>query len=114
AEVDGLDAQRALAVVDLDAGRGRVGDQRGGQRPVVAGAHQVAVRPVRHQAPDLAEVAAGRVPSGDDDLDVPGELLDLLEDVGGEQHRAALVAHPPQQVHQLHPLARVHAVEGLV
>jgi hypothetical protein len=37
-----------------------------------------------------------------------------IEDVRGEQHRAALVAHPAQQVHQLHALARVHAVERLV
>lgn len=72
------------------------------------------MRPVGHQATDLAEVAAGRVASGDDDLDVPGELLDLFQDVRGEQHGAALVAHPPQQVHQLHALARVHAVERLV
>jgi hypothetical protein len=72
------------------------------------------VRAVGHQAADPAEVAAGRVPSGDDDLDVAGELLDLFEDVGREQHRAALVAHTPEQVHELHALARVHAVEGLV
>ncbi|CAM5739353.1 hypothetical protein SAFG77S_01449 [Streptomyces afghaniensis] len=92
----------------------RVGDQRGREGAVVAGAHQVAVRPVGHQAADLAEVTAGGVPPGDDDLDVPGELLDLFEDVGREQHRAALIAHAPQQVHELHALAGVHAVEGLV
>lgn len=113
-EVDGLDAQRALGQVDLDAGRRRVGDQRGREGAVVAGADQVAVRAVGHQAADLAEVAAGRVPSGHHHLDVPGELLDLFEDVGREQHRAALVAHAAQQVHELHALARVHAVERLV
>src|SRR5687767_1204494 len=61
AEVDGLDAQRSLGEVDLDAGGRRVGDQRGRERAVVAGAHEVAVRAVGHQPADLAEVAAGRV-----------------------------------------------------
>ncbi|CAM5448593.1 hypothetical protein SVIOM74S_04732 [Streptomyces violarus] len=112
AEVDGLDAQRALGEVDLDAGRRRVGDQRGREGTVVAGTHQIAVRPVGHQASDLAEVTAGGVPAGDDDLDVPGELLDLFEDVGREQHRAALVAHAPQQVHELHALASISSLTG--
>ena len=114
AEVDGLDAQGALGQVDLDARRRRVGDQRRGERPVVAGAYEIAVRPVRHQPADLAEVAGGGVPAGDDHLDVGGQLLDLLQDVRGEQHGAALGAHLPQQLHQLHALARVHAVERLV
>ena len=43
-----------------------------------------------------------------------GDLLDLFEDVRAEQHRAALVAHRAQQVHQVQALARVHAVERLV
>lgn len=93
---------------------GGVGDQGRGEGPVVGGADEVAVRAVRHQAADLAEVTGGRVPSGDHDLDVRGELLDLLQDVGGEQDGASRVAHATQQVHQLHALARVHAVERLV
>ncbi len=72
------------------------------------------MRAVRHQAADLAEVAGGGVPSGHDHLDVRGELLDLLQDVGGEQDGASFVTHAPQQVHQLHALAGVHAVERLV
>ena len=42
------------------------------------------------------------------------EPLDLLEDVRGEQDRAALVGHATQQLHHVQALARVHAVERLV
>ena len=52
--------------------------------------------------------------TGDDDLDVAGEPLDLLEDVRAEEHGAAVVAELAQQVHQVHALARVDAVERLV
>ncbi len=81
--------------------------------PVVAGAHQIAVRTVGHQAPDAAEIAAGRVPSGDDHL-MWAASCSTSSRMWDEQHRAALVAHAAQQVHELHALARVHAVEGLV
>src|SRR5690606_4996655 len=110
-EVHGLHAQGVLRGVELDTGGGGVGDQRGGQRPVVRGADQVPVGAVGHQAADPAEVPRGGVAAGDDDLDVAGELLDLLQDVGGEQHGAALGPHAAQQVHQVHALAGVHAVE---
>ena len=54
------------------------------------------------------------MPPRDHDLDLAGDLLDLLEDVGAEQDGAALGPHPPQQGHQVQPLARVDAVERLV
>ena len=38
-----------------------LGDERGGQRPVVVGADDVAHRPVGHQPADLAEVTGRRV-----------------------------------------------------
>ena len=81
---------------------------------VVVGHHDVLHRTVGHQPPDLAEVAGGRVPPRHDDLDLPGDLLDLLEDVRAEQHGAPLAAHPAQQGHEVQPLARVDAVERLV
>ncbi len=43
-----------------------------------------------------------------------GQPLDLLEDVRGEQDRPALGGHPPEQLHHVQPLARVHPVERLV
>ena len=54
------------------------------------------------------------MPAGDHDLDLAGHLLDLLEDVGAEEHGPALGAHLLQQAHQVQPLAGVDAVEGLV
>ena len=69
---------------------------------------------VRHQAADLAEVAGGGEPPVDHDQHVLGEALDLLEDVRGEEDRAALGGPAPQHLHHLETLARVGAVEGLV
>ena len=98
----------------LDAGGARLGDHGRGQRAVVAGADRVLVRPLGHQPADLAEVAGRGVPAGDHHLDAAGDLLDLLEDVGAEQDRPALVAELVEQLHQVQPLARVHPVERLV
>ena len=92
----------------------RVGQQHRGHQPVVGGAQHEPVGPVGHQPPDRPEVAGRRVPPGHHHLDLAGHLLDLLEDVGAEQHGAALGAHGAQQLHQVDPLPRVHAVERLV
>ena len=106
--------------VDPTGGAQRDGDDRGlrdqgcREPAVVVGHHHVLHRAVGHQPPDLAEVARGRVPPGHDDLDLPGHLLDLLEDVRAEQHGAPLAAHPAQECHQVQPLAGVDAVERLV
>jgi hypothetical protein len=54
------------------------------------------------------------VPARHDHLDVLGEPFHLFEDVRAEQDRAALGGHAADQVHELEPLARVHAVERLV
>ena len=95
--------------------RWRLVQQRRGQRPVVRGADGEGVRPVGHQAPDLAEVAGGGEAPGHDHQHPPGEPLDLLEDVrlrrGSRGPRPAICA---QQVHHVQPLARVHPVERLV
>ena len=105
---------RPPSVRRRDGAHRRLRDEQGGERPVVAGGDGVLDGPVGHQPADRAEVAGGGVPPGDDDLDVAGQPLDLLEDVGAEEHRAALVAEAVQQVHQVHPLARVDPVERLV
>ena len=97
-----------------DGDDGRLGDQRAGEAAVVVADDDVLHRAVGHEPADLPEVAGGRVPAGDHDLDLPGDLLDLLEDVRAEQHGAALGAHPAQQGHQVQPLAGVDAVERLV
>ena len=72
------------------------------------------MRPVRHQPPDRAEVAGGREPAADDDLDDAGQPLDFFQDVRAEHDDPALLALRVQQVHHVQPLARVHAVERLV
>ena len=72
------------------------------------------MRPVGHPPADLPVVAGGGVPPGDDHLDLLGDPLDLLEDVRAEQDGPALLAHAADELHQVEPLAGVHAVERLV
>ena len=67
--------------------------ERRREHAVVGGSEDEAVGPVGHQPSDPAEVAGRGVPTRHHDLELAGHLLDLLEDVRGEQHRAALGAH---------------------
>lgn len=97
-----------------DGAGGQIGDEGGGEPPVVARPDPELMRPVGHAPPDLPVVARRGVPSGDQDLDVVGHPLDLFEDVRAEQDRPALLAHPADEVHQVEPLPRIHAVERLV
>ncbi len=72
------------------------------------------VRAVGHQVADRAEVTGGDEPAGDDDEDVLGEALDLVQDVGGEDDRATFVGHAAQEAHHLQSLRGIGAVERLV
>ena len=62
---------------------------------------------------DEISAAGGEAP-GDDDEDPLAQPLHLFEDVAAEEDDAALVGHPAEELHHVEPLARVHAVEGLV
>ena len=97
AEVGDRDVHAALRA-QRDGDHGGLGDEGAGQGAVVVADHDVLHRTVGHQPADLSEVAGRGVPAGHHDLDLPGDLLDLLEDVGGEEDGAPLGAHLPQQV----------------
>src|SRR5688500_11141616 len=71
AEVVDLDVEAAVGSQAYGA-HGRLGDEQGGEGPVVAGHDGVLHGPVGHQPADRAEVAGGGVPAGDHHLDVPG------------------------------------------
>ena len=116
-EREGAELRRAdgePAVRELDPEDAVVGDERGGELAVVRRPQGEGVRPVGHEPPDLAEVARGREPAGDDHEHALGQPLDLLEDVRREDDRAPLAGEPAEQLDQVEALPRVGAVERLV
>ena len=86
----------------------------GGERTCVRRVDADDERPVVELLPDGAEVSArGELPA-DHEVNAVGQELDLLEDVGGHEDRAALRAQPADDVPQVKALHGVGARQRLV
>ena len=82
--------------------------------PVAAGRDPHAARPVGDQRADRQRLALGHQMAVDQHQHPGRHALDLVQHVGGDDHRLALLAQPPQQVDHVSPLGGVEAVQGLV
>ena len=89
-------------------------DEGGGEAPGVVGAHEHLARAVGHGRADGAVVAGGGQPAPHEHDLAAGEALDLVEHVGADDDRPALVAEAVEQLDEGDPLHGVGAVERLV
>ena len=110
-ELGGADDQ--LAIGELDGHDSGVGDEGLGEGSVVGGCDGEAMGAVGHEAAYGAEVARGSEATGDDDEDLLGEALDLVEDVGREDDGTTLGGHAPERP-SCAGAGWIGAVEGLV
>ena len=102
-------------VVDPHAAREAFADELAGQRlRCGAGGDAQRARPVANEVADSAGLALGHQAAVDEHDHAWRHALDLVQDVGGHEHGAALGSEPADQLDDVAALHRVEPVQGLV